>query len=135
MNRAMHAGGLAALSLMFAAAAGAADATSVWTGTGAQVKANGQISQWTIALTLDARGNATQIEYPSLDCGGVLSLLRKAGEFREYRETITHGTERCTNNGTVGIRPKLGKLIWYWTGEGTLNPTGIDTAVLMRKSP
>jgi hypothetical protein len=105
----------------------------VWAGTAIQVFPNGKITTWTINMTIDARGNATAIDYPSLNCGGTLSYLRTVGDIREFRETLTYGKEKCVDNGTVGFREKLGKLIWYWSGEGTVNPTGIDVAALSRK--
>jgi hypothetical protein len=102
----------------------------VWTGNGFQVLSDGKITSWTISMRIDALGNAISIDYPSLNCGGTLTYLRTVGDIREYRETLNYGIERCTNSGTVGFRQKLGKLIWYWSGEGTKNPTGIDVAVL-----
>jgi hypothetical protein len=106
--------------------------TVVWTGKAIQVLANGQITSWTVSMRIDTVGKATSIDYPSLNCGGVLTYLRTVDEIAEYRETLKYGTERCTNNGTVGFLQKLGKLIWYWSGEGTNNPTGVDVAVLSR---
>ncbi len=108
--------------------------TGVWTGKGFQVLSDGKTTSWTINMRIDARGNATSIDYPSLNCGGTLTYLRAIGDVREYRETLTYGKERCTNNGTVGFRLKLNKLIWYWSGEGTTNPTGIDVSVLNRSN-
>jgi hypothetical protein len=103
-----------------------------WTGTAFQLLADGRTTSWTINMRIDAQGNATSIDYPTLNCGGSLTYLRAIGDIREYRETLSYGLQRCTNNGTVGFRQKLGKLIWYWSGEGTKNPTGIDVAVLSR---
>ncbi len=104
----------------------------VWTGIGFQILSDGRTTSWTISMRVDALGNATSIDYPSLNCGGTLTYLRTVGDVREYLETLNYGIDRCTNNGTVGFRQKLGKLIWYWSGEGTKNPTGIDVAVLSR---
>lgn len=104
----------------------------VWTGKGFQVLSDGRTTSWTISMRIDTQGNAISIDYPSLNCGGTLTYLRTVGDVREYRETLNYGVDRCTNNGTVGFRQKLGKLIWYWSGEGTKNPTGIDVAVLSR---
>jgi hypothetical protein len=104
----------------------------VWTGKGFQISADGRTTSWTISMRVDIGGNATSIDYPSLNCGGTLTYLRTVGDVREYRETLNYGIERCTNNGTVGFRQKLGKLIWYWSGEGTKNPMGVDVAVLTR---
>jgi hypothetical protein len=121
------------LGLLAAVSAQAQDAlTGVWTGKGFQIFSDGRTSTWTISMRVDAGGNATTIDYPSLNCGGTLTYLRTVGDVREYRETLSYGQERCTDNGTIGFRQKLGKLIWYWSGEGTKNPTGIDVAVLSR---
>jgi len=110
----------------------AQDATvGTWTGVGFQKMANGSISQWTIRMRIESRDKAT-IEYPSLNCGGTLTYLRDIGPIREYREQLTYGAERCVDNGTVGFHPKMGKLVWYWAGEGTKNPTNVDIAVLVR---
>jgi hypothetical protein len=103
----------------------------VWTGIGLQTTSDGRIVQWTIKMRIDSKDKGA-IDYPSLNCGGTLTYLRSIGDIREYREQLIRGAERCTNNGTVGFHPRLGKLIWYWSGEGTANPTGIDIAVLNR---
>ena len=124
---------VAAASMLAGAAHSGEVPAGVWTGTGFQTMSSGKISTWTINLTIGAQGSATAIDYPTLNCGGTLSYLRTVGDVREYRETLSYGAERCTNNGTVGVRQKLGKLIWYWSGEGTVNPTGIDVAVLARR--
>jgi hypothetical protein len=125
---------VAAISMFAVGVAHGAEVTAgVWTGTGFQTMSTGKISTWTINLTIDAQGNAAAIDYPTLNCGGALSYLRTVGDVREYRETLSYGTEKCTNNGTIGIRQKLGKLIWYWSGEGTINPNNIDVAVLTRR--
>ena len=104
----------------------------VWTGKGFQILSDGRTTSWTISMRIDTLGKAISIDYPSLNCGGTLTYLRTVGDVSEYRETLNYGVDRCTNNGTVGFRQKLGKLIWYWSGEGTKNPTGIDVAVLSR---
>ncbi|MCC7272261.1 MAG: hypothetical protein IT561_06295, partial [Alphaproteobacteria bacterium] len=46
----------------------------------------------------------------------------------------TQGVGACVDNGTVGLRTKSGKLLWYWTGEDTNQPEGAASAVLFRVS-
>jgi hypothetical protein len=135
MGRRMR-GALAAVLTLMSVTDGHAQTAlaGAWTGKAFQLLADGQTVSWTINMRIDALGNATSIDYPTLNCGGSLAYLRAIGDIREYRETLSYGLERCTNNGTVGFRQKLGKLIWYWSGEGTKNPTGIDVAVLTRST-
>jgi hypothetical protein len=132
MDRVMGAAFVAVLTLLAVTHTHAQEALSgVWTGTGFSVSSEDRTTSYTIALRIDTLGNATT-DYPSLNCGSTLTYLRTVGDIREYRETLNYGLERCINNGTIGIRQKLGKLIWYWSGEGTKYPTGIDVAVLSR---
>jgi hypothetical protein len=102
-----------------------------WTGLGLQAGAAGAVETWTIRLTLNADGTVA-IAYPSLNCGGVLTRLRSNGDLTEYRETLTYGLNNCVNLGTVGVLPRAGALIWYWTGENTTSPGIVATAVLRR---
>jgi hypothetical protein len=102
-----------------------------WAGVGFQKMSDGKIEQWTIRMHIVSRDNAT-IDYPSLNCGGTLTYLRDVGDIREFRERLTYGADRCIDNGTVGLHAKLGKLIWYWSGEGTKDPETLATSVLER---
>ena len=72
------------------------------------------------------------IAYPSLNCGGNPTRLRSNGSLTEYRDTLTYGLDECVNLGTVGVLPRAGALIWYWTGENTTSPGDVATAVLHR---
>ena len=106
----------------------------VWTGTGVQSNRAGKTSTWTIQMTMASPDQGT-IEYPSLNCGGTLTFIRAVGDFREYREQLTHGMERCATNGIVGIQPRLGQIIWYWTGEGTTNAESSLAVSTLRQEP
>jgi hypothetical protein len=120
---------IAALALPVALSAQTSALT--WTGLGLQAGTGGAVETWTIRLTLNADGSAS-IAYPSLNCGGSLTRLRSDGDLTEYRETLTYGLDKCVNLGTVGVLPRAGTLIWYWTGENTTSPGDVATAVLRR---
>jgi hypothetical protein len=69
-----------------------------WEGTGYQMDDN---STWT--MLLKASGRRFLIEYPSLDCGGEWKLISINSRRAKFRERLSHGLERCDNQGTVVI--------------------------------
>jgi hypothetical protein len=68
----------------------------VWEGVGTQPGFS-----WTIKITLDS--NKQLIEYPSLVCGGFLTLISKTETQLLFRETITLNTEVCLDQGFVEL--------------------------------
>jgi len=68
-----------------------------WTGTGNQD--NG--SSWTIKITITP--NHYLIEYPSISCGGELTLLEETPNLMKFKEKITYGRTNCIDGGIVEI--------------------------------
>lgn len=119
-----------ALALAFIPAARAQDTISgAWSGLGLQTE---PAETWTISLSLGADGGG-RIDYPSLQCGGVLTFEGVRGPVSLYRERITYGD--CVDNGLVGVYPHAGRLMWFWSGEDTLYPGMAASAVLTQRAP
>jgi hypothetical protein len=108
--------------------------TGSWDGVALEVLAGGETQLYTIQLHIGADG-AGKTNYPTLACGGVLSLLRKLGDVLEFRERLTFGRDNCVDNGTIGVWLKAGKLVWYWTGEDSSEPESVASAVLRPAAP
>lgn len=70
-----------------------------WNGSGVQQNPN---TQWSIEITL-TNSSVSEIDYPSLDCGGTLTLLNIYSDYIELREDITYGTNRCIVTGIVKL--------------------------------
>lgn len=67
----------------------------IWEGTGAQPGFS-----WTIKITLNEAEQL--IEYPSLECGGFLTLLEETDTALLFRETITFNTV-CADQGFIEL--------------------------------
>jgi hypothetical protein len=80
---------------------------AVWAGKG--VQSNGP--QWTIEIAIQA-GSAT-ISYPSIPCGGTLTVIGVAGPVVTLRETITDGLDLCITGGTIELWPEKGGSLHY----------------------
>jgi hypothetical protein len=96
----------------------------VWKGEG--VQNNG--SKWSILMAL-APGNSNSIvgtiAYPSLACGGELTLRRVNTKSIEMSENLTYvGT--CVGGGTVSLQPTSSNGLQYkWSNSnGKMNATG-----------
>jgi hypothetical protein len=90
----------------------------VWEGEALQ---RSNQSSWTISMALQpgrSRGTAGIIAYPSLACGGELTLLVASKSEVRVREDITYGS--CVDNGTIVVRPAAGgRLDWkYYLPDG-----------------
>jgi hypothetical protein len=68
-----------------------------WVGQGYQLDNN---STWSIKLTI--KGDNYQIEYPSLDCKGVLKFEKQSSDGIMLTEKITSGS--CVTNGHVALK-------------------------------
>ena len=66
-----------------------------WEGLGKQD--NG--TQWSIRVNI--RPNFYVIDYPSLTCGGVLTLLKTTDTSLVFKETLTYSITQCINHGEV----------------------------------
>jgi hypothetical protein len=98
-------------------AAGPAQAQTLsghWCGTGEQTNPDGSKSHWTASMRL--AGAAGHMDYPSLDCGGTLTLERSEGEVHFYRERISYGHDRCIDGGLLAVEPVGTSMRWEWTG-------------------
>ncbi|MGD9981752.1 MAG: hypothetical protein AB7H66_03020 [Hyphomonadaceae bacterium] len=101
-----------------------------WAGIGLQIE---PAETWTIQLSIQSDGHG-RIDYPSLQCGGELTREGRRGEVVFFRERITYG-DHCVTNGTVGVYSHAGRLMWFWTGEGSDYPAMAASAVLSRDAP
>jgi len=66
-----------------------------WEGAGKQD--NG--TQWSIRVNI--RPTLSVINYPSLTCGGVLTLIKTTDTSLVFKETLTYGIAQCINQGEV----------------------------------
>lgn len=93
----------------------------VWKGVGEQFDDK---STWTIKMTiLDGK---YYIQYPSLECGGVLTLLSKNSSKLEFHESIIYGLSDCLDNGKTIIKKSgenSAQFIWY-DSEGVKGAVG-----------
>lgn len=67
----------------------------VWEGVGKQ----NNNSVWSIKITI--RPTHYLIDYPSLNCGGVLDFIKEIDKSVMFKETLTYGTDKCISNGTT----------------------------------
>ncbi len=82
----------------------------VWEGEGKQYNNK---SSWTIKMKIAP--DDYKIDYPSLNCGGNLILLSQTNDHIEFREKLTYGRNRCTDNGKIIIsKSEKHKLKWLW---------------------
>lgn len=82
----------------------------VWEGEGQQTGVS-----WTIRI--DIRENEQLIEYPSLNCGGFLTLLEESEAQLLFRETITFGIGICVDQGFVELTDQSANELvyrYYW---------------------
>lgn len=82
----------------------------VWEGEGQQ-----EGISWTIRI--DIQENEQLIEYPSLNCGGFLTLLEESDAQLLFRETITFGIGTCVDQGFVELTDQSANELvyrYYW---------------------
>lgn len=98
MNKCVFIGSLL-LSLSCLADAGQSDTISQFTGEwqGSGQQDNG--SQWSIRINI--RPPLYVIDYPSLTCGGKLTLIKTTDTALVFKETLTYGIAQCINHGNV----------------------------------
>ncbi|MDD1609921.1 MAG: hypothetical protein LUO95_04775 [Methylococcaceae bacterium] len=89
------------LSLSYPAHAGQANTPNQFSGEweGAGTQSDG--SHWSIRV--NSRPNGYFIDYPSLVCGGVWTLLKTTESSLVFKETLTYGIERCVDHGEIVI--------------------------------
>jgi len=97
--------------------------TGTWAGTGYQIDDN---STWTMRLT--AHSGKFSIAYPSLNCGGEWVLQHHYGNKAVFRERLSYGQDKCTDDSTVVIERLSNKqLVVLFTnpGDSEVNSSGI----------
>lgn len=81
----------------------------IWEGAGVQ----DDNSSWTIKVTIV--GQQYSIDYPSLGCGGKLSLISKQSNRIEFHEKLSYGESKCIDNGkTVLIKVGNNSAQYEW---------------------
>ena len=86
----------------------------VWEGEGQQSGIS-----WTIRI--DLQQDEQLIEYPSLNCGGFLTLLEESDAQLLFKETITFGNNFCVDQGFVELTDQSANELvyrYYWPGSG-----------------
>ena len=85
------------------------DFQGVWEGNGYQYNNS---KGWTIRIA--GANNQYKIDYPSLRCGGFLTVLNRTANKIEFREKITYGS--CVDNGKTvltKVDANTVKFDWY----------------------
>jgi hypothetical protein len=104
----------------------------VWEGTGYQADDG---TTWTMSLKVTRRkgfGRMYTIDYPSLNCGGRWKLLSLNSNMAKFREQLSFGQDKCSNNGLVVFeRQYSGEGIFLYRNEGARKITA--SAILYRK--
>jgi hypothetical protein len=103
-----------------------------WVGTGYQIDDN---STWSMKLTVAQLKNGRRrfsIEYPSLNCGGRWKLLNSNRRKLVFREQLSYGQEKCSDNGRVRVeRINSRQILFLYSNQGSREI--IASAVLNRK--
>ncbi|KAB7886193.1 hypothetical protein [Poseidonibacter ostreae] len=88
------------------------DIQGTWTGNAKQFNNN---TEWSVKVNI-VDGKYT-ISYPSLNCGGVLTLLKSTKTQVTFREKITYGKLKCVDNGIATIKltsSNTSEYKWYY---------------------
>lgn len=94
---------LLALTAWFSTEAGADNANlGVWSGTLIQMVVAGQQYE-EYEATVTVTPDEYRVDYDSLDCGGVMHLLKQRGRFYRFREELDYGLSHCDNGGHAEI--------------------------------
>ncbi|MEW8374214.1 MAG: hypothetical protein AB2722_09930 [Candidatus Thiodiazotropha sp.] len=102
---------------------GLAGKVGLWEGEGQQPGIS-----WTISIDLQL--DQQLIEYPSLECGGYLTLLQESDAQLQFRETITFGATHCCDQGIVELTDQSAtELVYRWHADETTVPPNCDIAV------
>jgi hypothetical protein len=88
----------------------AAGLTGTWSGRATRQGAK----SYSVTVILDGTGSGF-IEYPNMKCGGTLKFVRKYGDTLSYKETITHGKAKCSEDGRVDLIPSGNVVAWSWS--------------------
>ena len=69
-----------------------------WIGKAKQFNNN---TIWSVNVNIE--NNKYTVSYPSLNCGGVLTLLDSTKTQAKFRENITYGKSKCVDNGILTL--------------------------------
>ena len=69
-------------------------------------------------LIMVLEGDSGSISYPSLDCGGPVTFIRKKGANYFYKEHMAYGTDVCIDGGIIQIKLLKNSIVWSWSGSG-----------------
>jgi len=85
-----------------------------WQGTVEQPNSG----SYPVVMSLDklSEGSkAGKIDYPTLKCGGVLTLIEIKDRKYILKEKMEYGKGRCVDGGSISImKTDEGKLVWRW---------------------
>jgi hypothetical protein len=83
-------------------------------------------------MGMNLYGNAGNINYSSLGCGGNLEFIRTDGTSFWYREHLTFGKDKCIDGGIIQMRRHSpgDDTTWDWRWEGG----GVSVRGLIRGS-
>ena len=98
----------------------------VWYGSAVQQNPS---STWTISILINE--DNSRVAYPSLSCGGTLTLISASEEELVFAENITYGTSRCIIQTTVTLRMQEGdqnQLIYTVTAGATFANGSVSRA-------
>jgi hypothetical protein len=95
-----------------------------WSGTADQSGPGDYKSSYPAKMML--QGETGQADYPSLGCGGALTLENQRENFYFYRESITYGQKKCIDGGLIAFEPEGNSVHWAWNGSGA-TATGVFT--------
>ena len=106
---------------------------SVYLGTWSGRANQNNNTTWSISLSIVSGSIGSvvgKIDYPSLNCGGELTLQRITKDSIELLENLSYGMDRCINRGTNVLKlSSARKLDFYW-----LNPNGeLEATGMLRK--
>ena len=117
---------LAAFSLVACAglqpSARGIDWDGAWSGIGDQAGV-------TYPVEITISGSAHAIDYPTIPCGGTLTLVNDAGDRRELDESITTGVGTCADGGRVVLVRSGDQMSfeWFFQGAAQRSVTGTLT--------
>lgn len=96
-----------------------------WIGSVFQIPAGTQ-QMYPVTMTISDTGGS--IDYPSLGCGGTLSVEARSQGVMTLRERITYGRSRCIDQGVVELRIAGDRVEWIWTGSGYIARSSLTRA-------
>ncbi len=105
---------------------GLAGKVGIWEGEGQQPGIS-----WTIRV--DLKVDEQLIEYPSLNCGGTLTLMQESDAQLLFRESITFGRGVCCDQGIVELTDQSANgLVYRWYTDELSDPCDIAVGSLTR---